>query len=73
MSVLTRPQGVPERVWSLVAGLSSIGGKSDRETLDRLINPGFLRHVLHIKTKAELAGDALGAAYSLMLIEAGRD
>lgn len=73
MSVLTRPQGVPERVWSLVAGLSSIGGKSDRETLDRLINPGFLRDGLLIKTKAELAGDALGAASSLKLIEATRD
>jgi hypothetical protein len=73
MSVLTRPQGVPERVWSLVGGLAALGGKSDRATLDRLINPGFTRDGLFVQTKAELAGDALGAATSLHLIEASRE
>ena len=53
MSVLTRPQGVPERVWSLVGGLSALGGTTDRATLDRVnewlastkANPAALRYV----------------------------
>jgi hypothetical protein len=72
MSVLSRPQGVPERVWSLVGGLSALGGQSDRDSLDRLLNPGFMKDGLAIRTKPELAGDALGAASSLGFISAGR-
>jgi hypothetical protein len=68
MSVLSSPQGVPERVWSLVAGLSAIGGKTDRESLDRLINPGFEKDGMTILTKPDLANNSFGAASSLGLI-----
>jgi hypothetical protein len=68
MSVLSSPQGVPERVWSLVGGLAGLGGKSDRETLDRLINPGFEKDGILVQAAPKLAGDALGAASSLGLV-----
>lgn len=68
MSILARPQGLPERVWSLVAGLSAIGGRVDRATFDALINPGFVKDGITIQTKANLAGDTSGAASSLGLI-----
>lgn len=72
MSVLGSPQGVPERVWSLVGGLAAIGGTSSRETLDRLINPGFKRDGMFVQTKDELAVDAVGAATSLKLVNVER-
>jgi hypothetical protein len=73
MSVLSNPQGVPERVWSLVGGISALGGSTDRESLDRLINPGFVKDGLNVRTDPKLAANALGAATSLHLIEANRD
>lgn len=72
MSVLARPQGIPERVWSLVAGLNALGGRADRATFEALINPGFKKDGIEIRTKAELAGDAWGAASSLGLIQSDR-
>jgi hypothetical protein len=69
MSVLARPQGLPERVWSLIAGLSAIGGRADRATFEALINPGFVKDGILIQTKPSLAGDTLGAASSLGLVD----
>ncbi|QDP22723.1 MULTISPECIES: hypothetical protein [Bradyrhizobium] len=69
MSVLARPQGSPERVWSLVAGLAALGGRTDRTTFESLINPGYNKAGVMTKTKAELARDTLGAASSLGLVE----
>ena len=68
MSVLARPQGLPERVWSLVGGLSALGGRAERAVFEALINPGFLKDGLFVQTKAELARDTLGAASSLGLV-----
>lgn len=68
MSVLARPQGLPERVWSLVAGLAAVGGRADRATFEALINPGFTKDGVLVQTKANLAGDTLGAASSLGLV-----
>lgn len=73
MSLLSSPQGTPERVWSLVAGLSALGGTSPRGTYDDLLNPGFERDGAEVKAKAALAADAHNAALSLGLVESGRD
>ena len=73
MSVLSSPQGTPERVWSLVAGLASLGGSTDRVTFDSLINPGYEKDGSDVRAKATLASNALGAASSLGLIDAGRE
>lgn len=73
MSVLSSPQGVPERVWSLVGGLLALGGSTDRESLDRLINPGFIKDGLSVRTEPKLAANALGAATSLGFIDANRE
>lgn len=72
MSVLARPQGLPERVWSLVGGLSAVGGRAERATFEALINPGFQKDGLFIQTKADLARDTLGAASSLGLVSYDR-
>lgn len=68
MSVLARPQGLPERVWSLVGGLSALGGRAERSVVEELINPGFVKDGLFIQTKTDLARDTLGAASSLGLL-----
>lgn len=73
MSVLSSPQGTPERVWSLVAGLAALGTECDRETFDALLNPGYTKDGLLVRAKDTLAANALGAASSLDLVEAGRD
>lgn len=73
MSVLSNPQGTPERVWSLVAGLAALGGSSERAAYDSLLNPGFSRDGIEIRAKDSLSGNAHGAALSLKLVEAGRD
>jgi hypothetical protein len=73
MSLLSSPQGTPERVWSLVAGLSALGGTSQRASYEDLLNPGFERDGGEIKAKAALAADAHNAALSLGLVESGRD
>ncbi|MDB5412533.1 MAG: hypothetical protein JWR10_868 [Rubritepida sp.] len=73
MSLLSSPQGTPERVWSLVAGLSALGGSSQRGAYDDLLNPGFLRDGSEVKALATLAADAHTAALSLGLVQSGRD
>lgn len=69
MTLLSSPQGTPERVWSLVAGLSALTGSSSRATYDSLLNPGFERNGAEVKAKATLAADAHNAALSLQLVE----
>ena len=73
MTLLSSPQGTPERVWSLVSGLSALGGKSARATYDALLNPGFERDGVEVKAKATLAADAHNAAMSLGLVDGARD
>ena len=73
MSVLSNPQGTPERVWSLVAGLAAVGGSTERAAYDSLLNPGFSKDGIEIRAKDSLSGNAHGAALSLKLVEAGRD
>lgn len=73
MSVLSSPQGTPERVWSLVAGLAALGGECDRQTFDALLNPGYIKDGGPVRAKDTLAADALGVASSLGLVVAGRD
>jgi hypothetical protein len=73
MSVLSNPQGTPERVWSLVAGLAAIGKCASRTTYDGLLNPGYLKDGVENRAKDTLAANAHGAALSLKLVEAGRD
>ena len=73
MSLLSSPQGTPERVWSLVAGLSALGGTSPRGPYDDLLNPGFERDGGEVKAKSALAADAHNAALSLGLVETARD
>jgi hypothetical protein len=73
MSVLSSPQGTPERVWSLVAGLQALGGETDRAAFDALINPGYVKDGAEIRAKDTLAANALGAASSLGLVQSGRD
>lgn len=73
MTLLSSPQGTPERVWSLVAGLSALGGRATRETYDALLNPGFERDGAEVKAKATLASDAHNATLSLALVDGGRD
>jgi hypothetical protein len=73
MTLLSSPQGTPERVWSLVAGLAALGGTSRRATYDALLNPGFERDGAEIKAKTTLASDAHNAALSLALVDGARD
>lgn len=73
MSLMSSPQGTPERVWSLVAGLSALGGTTSRATYDALLNPGFERDGVEVKAKSTLASDAHNAALSLALVEGARD
>jgi hypothetical protein len=72
MSILTRPQGSPERVLSLVAGLAALKGATSRRELESLVNPGFVRGTTQVLVNPKLAGDALGAATGLKLLEADR-
>ena len=73
MSILSNPQGTPERVWSLVAGLSAYGGKTSRSAYDGLLNPGYIRDGEAVRAASSLAANAHGAALSLNLVEAGRE
>lgn len=73
MSVLSNPQGTPERIWSLVAGLSALGGSAIRSTYDGLLNPGYSKDGVELRAKDTLASNAHGAALSLKLVEAGRE
>jgi hypothetical protein len=67
VTVLGSPQGTPERVWSLVAGLAALGGETDRQTFDALLNPGYMKDGVSVRANDILAANALGAASSLGL------
>jgi hypothetical protein len=73
MSVLSSPQGTPERVWSLLAGLAALGGTCKRDTFDALLNPGFIRNGDEIKAETSLASNARAAATSLGFISNEKD
>jgi hypothetical protein len=68
MSVLSRPNGTPERVWSLVGGLSALGGEADRDDFVALLNPGFVRAGQTVKAVATLASEGPGVATALGLV-----
>lgn len=73
MSVLSSPQGTPERVWSVIAGLQALGGEADRPTFNALLNPGYIKEGGEVRAKDLLANEAPSAASSLGLIDLGRD
>lgn len=68
MSVLSRPQGTPERVWSLVGGLGALGADLPRDEFVALLNPGYMRGGNPIKAVPSLANDGPGVAYALGLV-----
>lgn len=65
MSVLSSPQGSPERVWSLLAGLQAVGGRAERPLIDGLLNPGYLIGDGSVLVETALASNTHGAATSL--------
>lgn len=65
MSVLSSPQGSPERVWSLLSGLIALGGRAERPALDGLLNPGYLIDGQSLAVNKLLANDSHGVATSL--------
>lgn len=75
MSVLSNPQGTPERVWSLVAGVASLRKDSEqrasikRATLEACFNPGYQNNGRTIEARAEFFNNTFGAATSLSLLE----
>lgn len=69
MSVLSSPQGTPERVWSLIGALNALGGEASREDFSALLNPGYMRGGDLVKADPALAADATGAAGALGLFE----
>lgn len=69
MSVLSRPQGYPERVWSLVGGLEALSAGLPRDDLVSLINPGPTRGGIVQKAAPNLASDGLGVAYALGVVD----
>lgn len=69
MSVLSSPQGTPERVWSLLGGLGALGGELARDDWVSLLNPGYSRGGVEIKAAASLAANGPGVAYALGLVD----
>jgi hypothetical protein len=72
MSILTRPQGSPERVLSLLGGLAALGGQASRQELEGLLNPGFLKNGAESLSHPAFVSDTVGAATSLGLLSADR-
>lgn len=68
MSILSQPQGSPERVWSLVNGIQASGGKLSPEDFGALLNPGYMRDGAKIFAERTLAQDATGVCTSLRLV-----
>lgn len=68
MSVLSRPQGTPERVWSLIDGLQVAGGLLPSEDYAALLNPGYARDGIDVAVKKEQAQDATGVSTTLGLV-----
>jgi hypothetical protein len=68
MSVLSRPNGTPERVWSLIGGISALGGDLEREEFVALLNPGYTRAGQPVKAASTLASEGPGVATALGLV-----
>ena len=68
LSILSQPQGTPERVWSLVNGIQASGGKLSPEDFGALLNPGYVRDGAKVIAERTLAQDATGVSTSLRLI-----
>ncbi len=68
MTVLSRPNGTPERVWSLVGGITALGGDLDREDFVALLNPGYVRAGQSVKAAPTLASEGPGVATALGLV-----
>lgn len=68
MSVLSQPQGTPERVWSLVNGIQASGGTLSSEDFAALLNPGYMREGAKIMAERTLAQNASGVSTSLRLV-----
>ena len=69
MSVLSRPQGTPDRVWSLISGLKSAKFDMAPDDFLGLLNPGYNRAGVTEIAKTNLARDATGVANALGLVE----
>ncbi|WP_209508109.1 hypothetical protein [Ruegeria sp. HKCCSP335] len=69
MSVLSRPQGTPDRVWSLISGLKSAEFDLTPDDFLGLLNPGYNRAGVTEIAKTNLARDATGVANALGLVE----
>lgn len=69
MSLLSSPQGTPERIWSLIGGLAALGGSASRADYDALLNPGYVRDGMDVQAKDTLAGDSHSAIKSLAITE----
>lgn len=70
MSILSGPQGTPERVWSLVSLIAAHDGQIDKVEASEWLNPGFIRDNQKIAEKAEAFGQVLGAATSIGAVQA---
>lgn len=69
MSVLSRPQGTPDRVWSLISGLNAANFDVTPDDFLGLLNPGYNRAGVTEIANANLARDATGVATALGLVE----
>jgi hypothetical protein len=70
LSLLSSPQGTPDRIWSLIGGLAALGGSASRRDYDALLNPGYVRDGVQVQAKEALAGDTHSAIKSLDITEA---
>jgi len=69
LSVLSQPQGTPERVWSLIDGLQAAGGLLRQEDFVALLNPGYTREGSTVAVHRTQAQNAVGVSTSLKLVE----
>lgn len=69
MSLLSSPQGTPDRIWSLIGGLAALGGSASRGDYGALLNPGYVRDGSEVQAKDTLAGDTHSAIKSLNITE----
>lgn len=69
MSILSNPQGTPERVWSLVSGLAALGGTLPRGEFLSILNPGYSAGGQEIAANENNAANGTGTATALELVE----
>jgi len=68
MSLLTDTQGTPERVWSTMSAVAAANGLLDRDDLQALLNPNFVRNGQERAPTDSAPKQAIGASVSLGLI-----